>query len=321
MRIIIYGVGAIGGVIAARLALSGQQVIGIARGSQLEAIKTSGLRLRTQHSVETACFPALGDPAEIEFHPNDAIVLAMKSQDTSPALDRLQAAGVTSQAIFCFQNGVVNERMALRRFKNVYGVTVMMPAVYTSPGEVAAFGAPKYGLFDIGCFPSGADDRATTLAEMLNDAGFAAAVKGAVMASKYRKLLSNLGNIVDACFGSNKTQRNWREEARAEGEAALRAAGVVWEAVEDQRRKTLMQEVPVPGVDRIGSSSTQSLVRNSGSIETDYLNGEIVLMGRLHGVPVPINTAFCQMSLALVKGQFNPGEVPEKELSAALFPG
>jgi 2-dehydropantoate 2-reductase len=43
--------------------------------------------------------------------------------------------------------------------------------------------------------------------------------------------------------------------------------------------------------DQTGSSSWQSLVRGAGSIETDYLNGEIALLGRLHGVPTPLNAA------------------------------
>ena len=40
-----------------------------------------------------------------------------------------------------------------------------------------------------------------------------------------------------------------------------------------------------------GSSSWQSLRRSSGSIEAEYLNGEIALLGRLHGFPTPINAA------------------------------
>ena len=42
---------------------------------------------------------------------------------------------------------------------------------------------------------------------------------------------------------------------------------------------------------RAGGSTWQSLQRGTGSIETDYLTGEIVLLGRLHGVPTPANRA------------------------------
>ena len=40
---------------------------------------------------------------------------------------------------------------------------------------------------------------------------------------------------------------------------------------------------------QLGGSSWQSLVRGTGTIETDFLNGEIVLLGRLHGIPTPVN--------------------------------
>ena len=45
----------------------------------------------------------------------------------------------------------------------------------------------------------------------------------------------------------------------------------------------------VAGLTRGGGSSWQSLVRGTGSIEADYLNGEMCLLGRLHGVPTPVN--------------------------------
>ena len=101
----------------------------------------------------------MDDPAEIDWRADDAILLTMKTQDTLPALERLRAAGVAGQPIFCVQNGVANERMALRRFPNVHGVTVMMPASFLSPGEVAAFSTPRHGIFDIGRFPRGSDAR------------------------------------------------------------------------------------------------------------------------------------------------------------------
>ena len=150
MRIIVYGVGAIGGTVAAALTLSGQEVIGIARGAHLEAIRKDGLLLRTPEKTERAHFPCVSDPKEIDFRPDDAILLTMKTQDTPLALQRLRAAGVTTQAVVCAQNGVTNERFALRRFPNVYAMTVILPATYIAAGEVNAFGAPHAGLLDLG---------------------------------------------------------------------------------------------------------------------------------------------------------------------------
>ena len=150
MRIIVYGAGAIGGTVAAALALAGHPVVGIARGPRLGAIRAGGLLLRTPDKSALARFSCVADPAEVDIRPDDAILLAVKTQDTAAALERLRAAGVTKQPIFCMQNGVANERMALRRFPNVHGVTVMMPASYTVPGEVDAFSTPRHGIFEVG---------------------------------------------------------------------------------------------------------------------------------------------------------------------------
>ncbi len=158
MRIIVYGVGAIGGTVAAALALAGQEVVGIARGAQLDAIRADGLLLRSPGGDARARFPCVGDPAEIAFGPDDAILLAMKTQDTTAALERLRATGVDGQPIFCAQNGVANERFALRRFPNVHGVTVMMPATFVTPGEIVSQSTPRHGIFEIGRYPGGSDD-------------------------------------------------------------------------------------------------------------------------------------------------------------------
>ena len=93
MKFVIYGVGAIGGVIAAKLALSGAEVVGIARGPQLAAIRDNGLLLRTPDGEARARFGAAGDPDELPFAADDVIILAMKTQDTPVALQRLRAAG------------------------------------------------------------------------------------------------------------------------------------------------------------------------------------------------------------------------------------
>ena len=152
MRIIVYGVGAIGGTVAAACALSEQEVWGIARGAQLPEIQANGLLFRTPEKTARARFPCVADPTEISFRPDDAILLTMKTQDTIAALERLRAAGAREQPIFCVQNGVASERFALRRFPNVHGVTVMMGKLRDA-GEVCAFSTPRHGIFDIGRFP------------------------------------------------------------------------------------------------------------------------------------------------------------------------
>ena len=321
MRIIVYGVGAIGGTVAAALALSGQEVIGIARGAQLEAMKSNGLLLRTPEKVARARFACVADPSAIDFRPGDAILLTMKTQDTVAALERLRASGVTGQPIFCVQNGVANERFALRRFPEVHGVTVMMPATYSTPGEVDVYSLPKLGIFDVGRYPSGSNSHDERLAEALEAANVATFVLPDVMRSKYGKLLMNVRNVVEAALGVDADRKRFDVPLRAEAEAALTAAGIKWHDVgaADPRRADLMRFKPIAGASRSGSSSTQSLARGTGSIETDYLNGEIVLVGRRHGIPVPANAFFVELGARMARDKVKPGGVRIAEIEAGLL--
>ena len=56
-----------------------------------------------------------------------------------------------------------------------------------------------------------------------------------------------------------------------------------------RRRGILAPWRQADGTTRVGGSTVQSLLRRTGSTEVDYLNGEIVLLGRLHGMPTPVN--------------------------------
>ncbi|MGV3491824.1 MAG: ketopantoate reductase family protein [Devosia sp.] len=322
MRIIVYGLGAVGGSLAAALSRAGNEVIGIARGRMLEVVKANGLLFRTTGGSVRLHFPIVSAPSDIQFRPDDAILLTMKSQDTAEALRALAEAGVRDQPVFCFQNGLNNERLASRYFANVYGVTVMIPADYTVPGEVACFGTPRYGMFDIGRFPSGLDDKATELIAQLNAANFAALPMEQVLRSKRGKLLENLGNVVDAAMGPGSNRGgDVMDSVRAEARAVYRAAGIddlVEIGGKDPRRQGVLSMGQVEGAQRAGSSSTQSLKRGAGSIETDYLNGEIVLLGRLKGVPTPLNAALCDLGRDLITGKLPPGTLTEAALRQRL---
>ena len=321
MRIIIYGLGAVGGTLAAALARAGTEAIAIARGKMLAAVKTDGLLFRTPAGAERVRLPVVAGPEEIAFRADDAILLTMKSQDTAEAIAALVAAGVSEQPVFCFQNGLNNERLAIRHFANVYGVTVMIPADYTVPGEVVCYGTPRHGLFDIGRYPAGLDDTAEALVATLTAANFVAFPMEDVQRSKRGKLIENLGNVVDAAMGPDSNRGgDVMDAVRDEARAVYRKAGLDWKEIDrnEPRRKGLVEMGQVEVRQRAGSSSTQSLKRGAGSIETDYLNGEIVLMGRMHGVPVPLNTALCALGHDLISGKVAAGTLSEAGLRERL---
>ena len=103
------------------------------------------------------------------------------------------------------------------------------------------------------------------------------------------------------------------DRLRREAEACYRAAGID-HATEDEYRQRLVEASAVvgtiEGAERVGGSGTQSLVRGSGSIEADYLNGEVVLLGRLHGVATPVNEALCQVANEMARAGRAPGSIP-----------
>jgi 2-dehydropantoate 2-reductase len=75
---------------------------------------------------------------------------------------------------------------------------------------------------------------------------------------------------------------------------------------------------PVPGQPRNASSSWQSLARGTGTIEADYLNGEIVLLGRLYGVPTPVNVLLQQVANRMAREGLPPGSMTVADLEAQL---
>jgi 2-dehydropantoate 2-reductase len=320
MRFIVYGVGAIGGTIAASLVLAGYEVIGIARGRMLEAIRDRGLHFRTPLIDERVRFECVGSPSELALRDDDVIILTMKSQDTHGALEALASAGADRQAIVCGQNGVANERTALRYFPNVYGMTVMCPGTYTEPGEVLCHARPKRGMLDIGRYPSGRDDLAEKIAAALAKAEFRTEVFDDIMLSKYGKLIENQGNIVRATLGYKTDTSPFDQTLRAEAWAVLTAAGIKWMEIggRDDRRKGVMEPGEIAGTTRGGDSSSQSLMRGTGSLETDFLNGEIAYLGRLHGVPTPASDFVCRLARRILRENLKPGAISPEEFARGL---
>ena len=330
MRYIIIGAGAIGGGIGGRLQESGQQVVLVARGPHLAALRDDGLRFSTPDGTRTLGVRAVGGPEELTLRQDDVLVLAVKAQHTAALLETWSGqpldGGTAGELLplLCAQNGVENERLALRWFRRVYGVSVWMPATHLRPGTVAVPGSPLSGFLHLGRVPgpTGDDPTAQAIAADLEKARFRAPVHQDVMRWKYGKLIGNLGNALDALAdpAEQDTTAELYRRARAEGEAVLTAAGIPYASVAEQleQRGDLMELVPLDGVELGGSSSRQSLARGAGSIEADYLNGEIVLLARRHGVPAPLNEALQRLATAYARAGRAPGSLPTAELEALL---
>lgn len=317
MRFVVYGAGAVGGVVGGRLAESGQDVVVIARGPHLEAIRSGGLRVLSPDRAVTLPLPAAASPSEIDWRGDEIVLMAVKSQDTAAAADAL-AAVAPAVPVVSLQNGVVNERMLLRRFPHVYGMFVACPATHLEPGVVEAHSSPLAALLDIGRYPSGQDQTAEEVAVAINGAGMESLVRRDIMRWKYTKLLMNLGNVVGALCGPDVRGGRLNRVLREEALAVYRAARIDHASDEEdrERRSGKLNLGEIDGRARRGDSSWQSLERGTGAIETEYLNGEIVLLGRLHGVSTPANEAVCRRARQVAASGERPGSVAEEELLA-----
>ena len=324
MRFVVLGAGAVGGVVGASLHQSGQEVALIARGEHYRAIREGGLTFERPGRSVTLEIPVANAPAALEWTGDEVVLLAAKSQDTAAALIDLRAAAPTTTPVVCLQNGVENERIALRLLPNVYGAVVMAPTAHLEPGVVQAYGTRGVGVIDLGRYPAGVDHLCENMASALTEAGISSRPRPDIMRFKYAKLINNLLNAVDAIVEPGPQGDELTRLAQEEGRAALSAAGIefVAEEVNDVIGRWRRLEVqPIEGRPRAGSSTRQSLARGAPTLETDYLNGEISLIGRLHGVPTPVNDALGELSERHLRERRPPQSVPAEEVLARARAG
>ena len=313
-RFIVYGAGGVGGGVGAQLHRHGHDVVLIARGAHLETLQTRGLRVRTPE-VDFEVDPvAVGHPSEIRFRDGDVVLLCVKTQDTNAALSALRDATDLDVPVVCFQNGVANERMAARHFARVYATVVWMPATHLEPGVVLLQGSPLSGVLDTGCYPSGTDFLCDSICKALSSSKFLARPRADVMRYKYAKLQRNLGNALQALCG-NVSAGDIVKELRREATDCFEAAQID-SASPTALREELSQHYQhqeIDGEARSGSSTWQSLTRGL-PLETDYLNGEIVLLGRLHRVATPYNAALQVLARRHASAKSDPGSVSVDEV-------
>jgi 2-dehydropantoate 2-reductase len=316
MRLVILGTGAIGGVVGGFLAHAGRDVVLIARGAQLAAIRETGLRVETPREAFVVRPPVAGAPASVDWRAGDVVLLAVKTQDAAVALREL-VADAPAVPVVCLTNGVEAERLALRHAGAVYGACVMMPATYLVPGVVQAWASPSPGVIDLGRYPDGSDAVAEAIAGELRAAGFASEACADIQRWKRGKLLTNLGNMAEALCGRGARRSELVERATREGIACFAAAGLSYASTEEsEARFAEIRLQPIGTTRRAGGSTWQSLARGAHSLETDYLNGEIALLGRVHRVATPVNALLQRLAGEAIRRGAAPGSMALADLEA-----
>ena len=319
MRIIIYGAGGIGGVMGGHLARTGHDVVLIGRPGHVNAINKNGLKFIAPAGTEYLKIPAVTGPEQIKYGPDDAVCLTMKGQNTEEAMKDLKKV-VDDVPVFSFQNGIRNEEIISRYFPRAYGAMVRVGSVYLHDGEIIARRDPP-GWFVIGRYPRGKDKIAETVAEQLRKASFYVKTVEDVIPYKWGKLMANLGNAIGAI-----TNARWGEmghimqAAQKELSDLLDEAGVNWISQEQVSKEwpeineSLKGSIP----SEAQSSTWQSLAREQGTVETEFINGEVVRLAASIGKKAPINEKLLSITLEMAANRDHPGKYTPEELSGML---
>jgi 2-dehydropantoate 2-reductase len=336
-RYVIIGAGAIGGTVGGVLARVGTPTLLIARGRNAEALATAGITLRTPDGTFHTAVSTASRAEDVRLTDRDVLVFATKTQQLDAALQEwvdepvhgphgvIGTAGELLPAMTAL-NGVAAEEKALRYFRRVFGVCVWLPAVHLEPGEVIVRSWPVVGQFHIARWPASISTRAdaqllTALAEAWSAAGFRVRIPDDVAPWKYNKLLSNLGNVVGALSAESTDASEVVAAIRSEGENVLRHAGIEFVPFETSTAARANGPTirPVPGWNAGPSNSTwQSLSRNTGSVETDFLNGEIVRLAHRHGITVPLNAALARAAREAVRSGLGASRYSAAQLAELL---
>jgi 2-dehydropantoate 2-reductase len=316
MRITVYGAGAIGGYLAAKLGLAGRTDLSVvARGAHLEAIRAGGLRL-IEDGKETAVPVRAAAQAE-ELGAQDYVVLALKAHSLGPALDQIAPLLGEGTAVVTMQNGVpwwyfhklggplegtrlravdpgglIWERLGPDR---VIG-SVVYPAVEVdAPGLIRHIEGKRFSLGE----PSGErSERVTRLAEELIAAGLQAPVRDDIRSEMWVKLWGNLSfNPISALTGSTLADIVADEGTRSVARAMMLEAQAIGENL--GVRFLIGVDRRIKGAGDVGAHKTSMLqdLERGRPMEIDALVTAVQELGRLTGQATPA----IDMVLALVR--------------------
>jgi 2-dehydropantoate 2-reductase len=316
MKITIFGAGAIGGYLAAKLAIAGRTELSIvARGAHLEAIQANGLRLIEDGQESVAPVRAAARAEELGVQ--DILVLALKAHSLTPALDQIAPLLGEHTSVVTMQNGVpwwyfhgvggplegttldavdpggaIWQRIGPQR---VIG-SVVYPAVEVdAPGLIRHVEGKRFSLGE----PSGErSERVTLLAEEMVKAGLQAPVRDDIRSEIWVKLWGNLSfNPISALTGStlaaivaDEGTRTLARTMMLEAQAIGESLGVRFPITVDRRIK---------GAGDVGEHKTSMLqdLERGRPMEIDALVGAVQELGQLTGKPTPTIDAV----LALVR--------------------
>lgn len=290
-RIAVMGAGAIGGYFGGRLAAGGADVIFIARGAHLDAMRARGLRILSPlGDVTVDAASATDDPREVG--PVDFVLFMVKLYDTESAARRLAPLLGPRTAVVPFQNGIDTARRFERLLapEHLMAGAAYIPAAIEEPGVVRHGGAIAKLIF--GELDNRPSRRAQALLEAVRGAGVEAEIAADVDVVLWTKFVmicafsavTGLARLPAGPVLASAAGRATFEAAMREVEAVARGRGVALAA--DVVETHLAQADGLP--DGMKSSLLQDLEAGK-RLELAELSGTVVGLGDELGIPVPVN--------------------------------
>lgn len=291
MRFVVFGAGAVGGYYGALLQAAGHDVLFVARGATLAALRSRGLRIERRDEAPLSLPAVQATDTLGGVPPADVVLVCVKSHDTSAAAAALRPVVGPDTIVVSLQNGVENEAILadalglpplLVAFTQI-GVAVREPGVvdYSGRGEIY-LGEPDGA-------PSG---RAAAFAAACEAAGIPCRVRPDILVGIWQKLAWNAGfnavsTLADATVGElvdDPALAAVVVEAMAEVDAVATALGV---PVRRRRLPDVLAESR-RGLRDFATSMLQDR-RRGARLEVDGITGAVLRAARRAGVPVPTN--------------------------------
>lgn len=198
MRIAVMGTGAVGGYFGAKLAASGHELIFIARGRNLLALKQDGLRIDSFQGnlhIRKALFT--DDPAAAAAV--DLVLFCVKSYDTESAAEALAPLIGQTTRILSLQNGVDNAS----KIAQIWGAERTLAGVVYIGAQLAQPGTIKHssgGKIALGELDGGVHEPTRTIERALSAASIPCEITVEIAKAQWRKLLWNAPFCAISCL-------------------------------------------------------------------------------------------------------------------------
>lgn len=343
MKWLCYGAGAIGTYVGGSLALAGDQVVFVERSSAAGELRRAGLHIDfASYAGPGRSRRAAVRPASVKIEesledalargPFDAAIYALKSFDTTDAVERMRPFAEDLPPTCCLSNGVDNEPalVALLGPGKVVAATVTTSVGRRGPGDVVLERLRGIGI-------AASQPLAPSLVEAFNAASLHARLIANPAAMKWSKLLTNLvANATSAILDMTPAEVLENKELYRLEIAMLRECLAVMRAQHipvidlpgvPVRALALAIRLPIflskPLVSRVAGGGRGGkmpsfhidLHTRRGQSEVDYLNGAVVRAGELYGVPTPVNAFLTELLDSLTLGTTDMNEYSHRPSS------